>query len=198
MDLVNLLLGGLGLAAAAGLNAWIPLLVLGAAARWLPGGFIELAAPYQFLTADWFLVLVAVLGLIEFFADKVAVVDHVNDVIQTIIRPMAGAVLFASTSGVVDGIHPTLALVLGFLAAGSVHGIKSAARPIVTAATGGVGNPIVSFIEDAISLAMTLAAILLPLLLLAFFVGIPWLLLRWLGRRRRARAMAQFDAVPRG
>jgi hypothetical protein len=198
MDLVNLLLGGLGLAAAAGLNAWIPLLVLGAAARWLPAGTVELASQYQFLTSDWFLILVAVLGFIEFFADKIAVVDHVNDVVQTIVRPVAGAVLFASTSGVVDGLHPTLALVLGFLAAGSVHGIKSAARPVVTAATGGVGNPIVSFIEDALSLALTLAAILLPLLLLAFFVGIPWLLFRWLAKRRRQRAMAQFDAVPRG
>jgi hypothetical protein len=198
MDLVNLVLGGLGLAAAAGLNAWIPLLVLGAAARWAPPGWVELAVPYQFLTADWFLILVAILGLVEFFADKIAVVDHINDVLQTVIRPVAGAVLFASTSGIVGGLDPTLALVLGFLAAGSVHGIKAAARPVVTAATGGAGNPIVSVIEDILSLAMTVAAILLPLLLLAFFVGIPWLLLRWLAKRRRQRAVAQFDAVPRG
>ena len=184
MDLVNALLGAFGLAVAAGLNAWIPVVMLGAAARWLPGGWIELSPKFAFLTSDWFLIFAGVMLLIEVLADKIPVVDHANDVIQTVVRPLACAVLFAAGSGVIDGLDSRVALVLGFLTAGSVHGVKSTFRPLVTATTGGLGNPIVSFIEDALSFLATLLAILVPLALIAFFVGVPILVMRWWAKRR--------------
>ena len=184
MDLVNALLGAFGLAVAAGLNAWIPVVLVGAAARWLPGGWIELSPKFAFLTSDWFLIFAGAMLLIEVAADKIPVVDHANDIIQTVVRPLAGAVLFAAGSGVIDGLDGRLALVLGFLTAGSIHGVKSAFRPLVTATTGGLGNPVVSFVEDALSFLATLLAILVPLALIAFFVGVPILVMRWWAKRR--------------
>ncbi|HEX7879154.1 MAG TPA: DUF4126 domain-containing protein [Candidatus Eisenbacteria bacterium] len=187
MDLVNALLGAFGLAVAAGLNAWIPVVLVGAAARWLPGGWLELSPKFAFLSSDWFLIFAGVMLLIELAADKIPVVDHVNDIIQSVVRPLAGAVLFAAGSGVIDGLDGRIALVLGFLTAGSIHGVKSAFRPLVTATTGGLGNPVVSFVEDVLSFLATLLAILIPLALIAFFVGVPILVVRWWGKRR-ARA----------
>jgi chromate transport protein ChrA len=71
-----------------------------------------------------------------------------------------------------------------------MHAAKAAARPVVTATTAGVGNPVVSFIEDVAAAAMTLLAILLPflasllVLILGFFIG------RWFWRRHQNRALA--------
>jgi hypothetical protein len=187
MDLFNAILGAFGLAAAAGLNAYIPILLIGLAARFLPEGWIALSPSLQFMSSDWFLALTSILLLIEILADKIPVVDHVNDVIQTFIRPTAGAVLFAAATGHVTGIDTRLALVLGLLAAGSVHGAKSLFRPFVTATTGGTGNAVISFVEDAISLVTSLVALLMPLLILVVFGSILFFVLRWAGRRRRPK-----------
>jgi hypothetical protein len=118
------------------------------------------------------------------------VVDHANDIIQTVVRPLAGAVLFAAGSGVLDGLDGRLALVLGFLTAGSIHGVKSAFRPLVTATTGGLGNPVVSFVEDVLSFLATLLAILIRLALIAFFVGVPILIARWWSKRSSVASLA--------
>ncbi|MDZ4804083.1 MAG: DUF4126 domain-containing protein [Candidatus Eisenbacteria bacterium] len=186
MDLISALLGAFGLAVAAGLNAWIPVVLVGAAARWLPGGWIELSPQFAFLASDWFLIVASVMLVIELAADKIPLVDHANDIIQTVIRPLAGAVLFAAGSGVIDGLDSRLSLALGFLTAGSVHGAKSLFRPLVTATTGGVGNPIVSLIEDTLSLVATILAILIPLALIVLLIGMPIGIARWWAGRRQA------------
>lgn len=190
MDLMTALLGGLGLAAAAGLNAYIPLLMISAAARYLPGGWFVLSPKFAFLSSDWFFYLVLVLLAIEILADKIPVVDHINDLIQTLIRPAAGAVLFAAGTGTITHLHPGLALALGFLAAGAVHGIKMSFRPLVTATTGGVGNAAVSTIEDVVSFVMSVVAILAPLLVLVALIGGPIVMVRW-WRKRRKRAVSR-------
>jgi hypothetical protein len=189
MDIFSSLLEGLGLAVAAGLNAWIPLLLLGLGARFLPDGWVELSPSLQFLATDWCLILLGVLLTVEVLADKIPVVDHVNDVIHTLIRPAAGALLFIAATGAI-ALDPRVAGVLGFLAAGAVHGFKMAARPVVTAATGGTGNPVVSFVEDVVSFFTALAALLMPLLVLAIVVGGPILLYRTLVRLRRKKSRA--------
>lgn len=131
-----------GLSTSAGLNAYLPLLIVALTARFTD--LIELRPPFDWLTNPWVIAVLAVLLLIEIFADKVPVVDHANDVIQTVIRPAAGAILFASTNNVISDIHPAFALVCGVLLAGGVHATKATVRPVVTATTGGLGNPVVS------------------------------------------------------
>src|SRR6476619_4796504 len=127
------LLTGFGLASAAGLNAYIPLLMLGIAGRL---GYADLNAPYDVLSSTPGLAVLTVLLLIEVLADKVPGVDHVNDVISTVVRPAAGGVLFLSSSGA-GTLNPALAALLGIVTAGSIHATKATARPLVTATTGG-------------------------------------------------------------
>ncbi len=178
------ILSGFGLAGAAGLNAYIPLLLLGIAGRL---GYAELNAPYDLLGSNIGLGVLVILLVIEVLADKFPGVDHVNDVINTAIRPAAGAALFLSSNGA-GTLNPVLAGLFGLLVAGGVHATKATARPFVTATTGGLGNPVVSFLEDLLSLFGALLAIFAPL-----FVGIFLLLLLifivvMLRRRQNRRA----------
>ncbi|MBI4671758.1 MAG: DUF4126 domain-containing protein [Chloroflexi bacterium] len=163
-------LAAFGLSAASGLNAYIPLLMVGLTARFTD--WIKLSPPFDLLANEWVLGALAILLGIEFFADKIPVVDHVNDVIQTFVRPAAGAVLFASEAHVITSIHPGLAMILGLLVAFGVHATKATARPLVTVATGGIGNPVVSTVEDVASVGLSLTAILAPLLLLFAFAAL--------------------------
>src|SRR5215210_6291804 len=144
MDILSSIIAGFGLASPAGLNAWLPLLIVGLMGRFTD--LIKLQQPFDVLTNTWVLFALGVLLLIEVFADKVPAVDSVNDAIHTFIRPVAGGILFAAHSGAVGGLDPTLSFVLGLVSAGGVHAVKAASRPVVTATTGGLGNPIVSFI----------------------------------------------------
>lgn len=156
--------GAIGLSTSAGLNAYLPMLVVALAARYT--NLVQLNEPWNVLTSGWVIGVLAVLLLIEMTVDKIPAVDTLNDGIQTLGRPLAGAVLFAAGSGVVGELHPVLAFVAGLLIAGGVHTAKTVARPAVTAATGGMGNWLVSLVEDAVSLITAILAILVPLLVL--------------------------------
>lgn len=176
-----------GLSASAGLNAYIPLLVIALAAKYT--SLITLASPYDVLTDGWVIGAIAALTLIEGLADKVPAVDHLNDVVGTVVRPAAGAILFgAATSGAVTAIDPRLALLAGALTAGVTHGAKATARPMVTVSTAGVGNPVVSTVEDAASLLTSVVAILAPLLIGLAAAAFIALVLVWWSRHRRPSA----------
>lgn len=178
------ILAAFGLSASAGLNAYIPLLVVSLLARFT--NLIELSEPWSAMESWWIIGILILLSGVEFFADKIPAVNHINDAIQTFIRPTAGAILFAASANVVTEIHPVLSLAAGLLVAGSVHVIKSAAvRPAITATTAGLGDVPVSILEDVISTTLSVLSVLLPvvvgvvLLLLAI-----WIIL-WLTRRSR-------------
>ncbi len=166
-----------GLSASAGLNAYIPLLVVGVLAHYT--SLIHLSPPYDTLANPWILILLGILLIIEMLADKLPLANHINDLIQTFVRPVAGAIVFAAGTNVVHGIHPAIALACGLLVAGGVHLAKSAAvRPLVTATTGGVGNVPVSIAEDVASTAVSLASVLVPIVIVvltaAVIVGLLW------------------------
>jgi len=172
-----------GLSTSAGLNAYLPLLVVALLAR--TTDLITLKPPWDTLESWWVIGVLAVLLLIEILVDKVPAVDSVNDGIQTFIRPVAGAVLFAASAGVITEAHPVLALVCGLLVAGGVHAVKATARPVVTATTAGVGNPVVSTAEDVLSLVLAVLAILLPILGLLLLLLLLFLFVRKRFRRRQ-------------
>lgn len=172
-----------GLSTSAGLNAYIPLLVVAVLSRFT--SLITLNEPYDALSSWWVIGVLTVLLIVEILVDKIPAVDTANDIIQTFIRPTAGAILFAANTNTV-GIHPVLAAVCGVILAGSVHVVKAGGRPVVAATTVGVGNPVVSTIEDAISLVMSVLAIIAPYLVLALIV-IATGLFAWWYTRRRAR-----------
>ena len=179
-------LSAFGLSAATGLNAWLPLLIVGLLARYTD--LITLRAPWSTLENAWVLAALAVLLIIEMTVDKIPAVDTVNDVIQTVIRPAAGAVLFAASANVISDVSPILALICGLLVAGGVHAAKATARPVITATTAGIGNPVVSVVEDVVSGATTIVAVVLPAVAAAAVLGLLALFAWWYFRRRRRRA----------
>lgn len=183
MELLLGIFSAFGLSASAGLNAYIPLLVVGTIAHYFPNT-LNLAEPFDLLANPWILILLGVLVIIEMIADKVPAVNHINDIIQTFIRPAAGAVAFAASANVVTDINPVLALACGLLVAGSVHTVKAAAvRPAVTATTAGAGNTPVSIIEDIIAFVSSVLAIMLPIIMGVVLVVAVAFLIWWWWRR---------------
>ena len=183
MELLLGVFSAFGLSASAGLNAYIPLLVIGVIAHNFPNT-LTLSQPWDLIANPWILILLGVLVIIEMVADKVPAVNHVNDIIQTVVRPVAGAIAFAASAKVVTDINPVLALSCGLLMAGSVHVAKAAAlRPAVTAATGGAGNVPVSIAEDIIAFITSVLAILIPIVVGTILIILLALVLWWLWRR---------------
>jgi Domain of unknown function (DUF4126) len=173
-----------GLASASGLNAYIPLLIVALSARFT--NVIQLNPPFDVLTNGWVIGALIVSLAIEIVVDKIPAADTINDLIQTFIRPAAGAILFAASTNVI-GVHPVLAVILGLILAFGVHAAKATARPVVTATTGGLGNAFVSVGEDIVATGVSLLAIVVPLViaLIATLVVI-WLVWRAFFRKRAA------------
>jgi hypothetical protein len=183
MELLLGVFSAFGLSASAGLNAYIPLLVVGVIAHYFPNT-LTLSQPWDLIANPWILILLGVLVIIEMIADKVPAVNHINDLIQTVVRPAAGAIAFAASAKVVTDINPVLALACGLLMAGSVHVVKAAAvRPAVTATTAGAGNVPVSIAEDIVSFVASVFAILLPIVMGTVLIILLALVLWWLWRR---------------
>lgn len=186
MELLLGIFSAFGLSASAGLNAYIPLFTIAIIARFTD--WFHLSPPFDTLTNPWIIVLLGVLIIIEFLADKVPAVNHVNDVIQTFIRPAAGAVAFAAAAGVLTNVSPVISLGCGLLVAGGVHAVKSAViRPVVTATTGGAGNIPVSILEDVVATVTSILAMLLPVFVAVFFI-LTISLIGWYFFKRQARA----------
>ena len=166
-------LTGAGLSAAAGLNAYIPFLLVGLLARFTD--VITLPGEWQWIESWWALGIGTVLLISELVLDKIPVVDSVNDVAGTVIRPASGGIIAAATQSAssLDNSsylrqHAWIGLIGGIVIAGLVHVGKSTARPAVNLGTAGLGAPIVSTAEDVSSLGLSLIAIFVPLALHRF------------------------------
>ena len=189
MDALFGIFSAFGLSASAGLNAYIPLLVVGVIAHYT--NWIKLSQPYDLLANPWILILVSVLLIVEMLADKIPAVNHINDIIQTVFRPAAGAIVFAASAHAVTGVTPLLALACGLLVAGSVHTVKAAAvRPAITATTAGAGNVPVSIAEDVVATVLSILSIIIPLLVGVFLVIFVALIIWWFWRRAKRKRQA--------
>jgi len=196
-------LTGMGLSTAAGLNAYIPLLVVGVLSNVTDA--VKLPDGYAWLSNWGVLAVIAVLLAAETVLDKVPAVDSVNDAIQTVIRPASGGVVFSATSAAAGlesstwmSENPWAGWLLGIVLALAVHAMKAVARPVVNAGTAGVGAPVVSTVEDAGSFGMSLIAVFAPILVivaLLVFAVVAWWLIRKV-RRFRARRRAARNHSP--
>jgi hypothetical protein len=153
-------LAGIGLSSTAGLNAWLPLVILALADRFTD--VIELDQPYDLLSSNWGIIILLLILPIELIADKIPRLDHLNDLLHTAFRPASGAILFMAVASEDNEIHPVLCLLLGLLIAGAVHWFKTTNRPAITVGTRGIGNPFISMIEDALVILVAALAIFVP------------------------------------
>jgi hypothetical protein len=129
--------------------------------------------------------IIAVLLAVEIVADKMPGVDSANDMVQSVVRPAAGAIVAVAASGQTSSVRPWVLVLMGVLLAGGVHAAKATARPVVNATTAGLGAGAVSTAEDAGALVMSGIAIAMPVLVIVLMVGLVVILvLLW--RRRRA------------
>lgn len=203
-------LTGLGLASSAGLNAWIPLLVLGLLDRYTT--FVDLGPHFAWLSNGWVLAICAVLLMLEVVADKVPAVDSINDVLQTVIRPTSGGIVFGSSvtseiAGVTMGGQSAtvtdpghffssglwVPVAVGVVLALMVHGVKAFTRPVANTVSAGVAAPVLSTAEDATAVVLSMVAIFLPvlvLLVLLFVVVGLW----WFVRKRRGAEPPLYSA----
>jgi hypothetical protein len=191
------LMTGFGLASAAGLNAYIPLLSMGLLGRYT--NLVHLPAGWSWLENGWVIGIVAVLLLVEIVADKIPALDSINDTVQTLVRPTSGGIVFGSgtaaqTAAVADpgefaSSGQWLPVVIGVITALAVHLTKSAVRPAANAATAGVAAPVLSTLEDFTSAGLTFVAILLPALVIVVLIALIWAAV-WLLRKRRQRPSA--------
>ena len=186
MNALTNVFSAFGLSSAAGLNAYLPLLVVALTARFT--NLIQLNEPWDVMTSWWVIGALAILLLLEMTVDKIPAVDTVNDGIHTFIRPVAGAILFAASANVINDVTPVLSVILGLLISGGVHTAKALARPVVTTTTVGLGNPVVSTVEDVVSGVTALLAVLLPWLALIIATSGIVLFLWWRMRRAERRS----------
>lgn len=193
------ILTGSGLAVAAGLNAYIPLLVLGLAGRFLE--FVHLPDQWTWLSNPWVLGILGVLLVIEIVADKIPVVDSINDWLQTIVRPAAGGIAFGtgSASGTAVVKDPAafftsyawVPIAIGIVLALATHLTKMASRPVMNAVTVGAAAPVVSTAEDFGSVILSFVAILVPILVIFAIIGVVIGFVALFRRRFRKRREAE-------
>ncbi|MFA5710294.1 DUF4126 domain-containing protein [Mycolicibacterium sp.] len=194
------LLTGLGLSTAAGLNAYIPMLMLGVLARFTE--IVSLPQGWSWLENGWVLTIVAVLLVVEVVADKVPALDSINDTVQTFVRPAAGGIVFGSgtaaqTAAVSDPGQwaqsgQWVPVLIGVVVALVVSLTKSAVRPAANVATAGVAAPVLSTVEDVTSFGLVFVALLLPLLVLVILAALIWAGWRLWRRIRRRKKDARY------
>lgn len=172
-----------GLSAAAGLNAWLPLFGAALAQRL---DLVDLAQPFDDLSGTGALVVLATLTIADFVGDKVPAVDSALHAVGAIIAPVSGAALFTGQTGADTDIPTLVAILLGGSVAASIHAGRATIRPISTVGTAGMANPVLSLIEDAGSVVLTLAAFIVPVLaVLGVIALVVLILVLWRRRRRR-------------
>ncbi|MGZ3714699.1 MAG: DUF4126 domain-containing protein [Ktedonobacterales bacterium] len=158
---ITTLLAALGLSSTAGIRAYLPLVALGIASD---TGLVQLQDSFKDLGSPAVLLILAILVVGEFIVDKIPVIDHISDLVHTVIRPISGAVIMAGTANPISQNHPWIAALIGAVLAFAFHGAKAATRPAVSATTAGIGNPIVSIIEDVAAVLVSLLLLFAPII----------------------------------
>ncbi len=162
---------------------------------------VDLQGSYAELGSTPMLIVLGVLFVVDLVGDKIPAVDHVLHAIGLAVAPVSGAIVFGAQASLLSDTHPWLAALAGAALGGSVQAARSGLRPAVTATTGGVGNPVVSVVEDVISATLTILAIVVPVLAFLALVGlVVWASLWWRRwRRRRAeRRLTRAGTPPPG
>jgi hypothetical protein len=179
---------GLGLASATGLRTFLPLLMLALAAKFELFG-VRLIDQMDWLASWPAVAALATATVAEFAGDKIPAVDHALNAIGYVTRPLAGAVAAGSVFWAVDPTAAAIAgVIVGAPAALAFNAAQTGARVGSTATTGGLANPLVSFVEDALALATVLVAFLAPILVPALLVVLAIVVFRLARRLRTGRA----------
>ena len=178
---------GLGLASATGLRTFLPLLMLALAARF------EVFDVRLIDQMDWLVSwpAIAALGVAttaEFLGDKIPAVDHGLNAVGYVTRPVAGAIAAGSVFWAVDPAMAAVAgLIVGAPAALAFNAAQTGVRVGSTATTGGLGNPVVSLIEDVLAVLTVILAFLAPIVIPVALIALAVIVFRLARRIRDGR-----------
>ncbi len=186
------------LAWGAGLRLYLVVFLFGLAGM---GGLWPLPEHLQVLSHPAVLGASGFMAFVELFADKLPWLDSVWDALHTLIRIPAGAALAAAVFGDAGTATTTAMALLGGTLTATTHFAKAGTRAAVNTSPEPFSNVAVSLAEDALVIGGTWMATQYPLLflgLIAVFVLIALLLLRWLvrGARRMFRRTAPATGRP--
>lgn len=180
------ILTGIGLAAACGLRAFLPMLAMGGLQR---AGFLALGSHFEWLGSTPALVAFGTAVVVEVLGDKFPVLDHALDSVGIVVKPLAGAIL--ASAAIVDmdpWLSAALGLITGASVTGAVHVAKSGVRVVSTSLTGGLANPVISTVEDVLGIVLTAIAIVAPFLVLGMLAMMVFVTYQIVQRRRRVLA----------
>jgi hypothetical protein len=179
---------GLGLASATGLRTFLPLLMLALAAKFELFG-VRLIDQMDWLGSWPAVAALAVATVAEFLGDKIPAVDHALNAVGYVTRPAAGAIAAGSVFWAVDPTTAAVAgLIVGAPAALAFNAAQTGVRVGSTATTGGLGNPVVSLIEDVLAFLTVIVAFLAPILIPVALVLLAVAVFRLAKRIRDGRA----------
>jgi NADH:ubiquinone oxidoreductase subunit K len=182
---------GLALSAACGFRVFVPLLALGAAQA---TGHLSLAPGFAWIGSTPALIAFGAATGIEIAAYYVPWLDNLLDSIATPAAVVAGIVVTASVVTDMDPLWRwTLAVVAGGGLAGTVQSSTTLLRAISTGTTGGLANSVLATGELGSAVAISVFALLVPLLALALVIIGLALVVAWL---RRRRAVPRADRAP--
>ena len=154
---------GLGLAAVAGVRAFLPLVLAALFAALGPFAGFGFVSSYLGV-GD--LILAAVLGalaVVEIVLDKLRALERTFNYAMVPVRAVSGALLFTAAVGPLSGAGPVLWLIAGAVVAGVVAAFKVVLRPSASEASSGVSTSFLSLIEDAVGLVGGILALFVPL-----------------------------------
>ena len=152
------------LAWASGIRLYLVVFAVGLAGY---AGYIELPAGLKVLQHPWVIGAAGSLLVMEFLVDKVPGIDSVWDVVHTLIRIPAGALLAAGATGDTLSALTVAAGLLGGTITAGTHITKTGGRAIINASPEPFSNWAASFTEDATVLAGIWLAFQYPIVFLA-------------------------------
>ncbi|UGT62304.1 DUF4126 domain-containing protein [Nocardia asteroides] len=179
---------GLGLAAACGFRAFLPLLMLSAAARFDLFG-LDLNESFAWIGSTAALVALTVAAGAELLADLIPYVDNLLSLVGNVTGPIAGAIAAGAVFQTADPSTAAIAgIIVGAPTALTFSATQTGVRAASTATTGGLTNPIVSIVENILTFCTVLLAMVLPVLIPVLLAGLLYLMWRVTRRFRRRRA----------
>ncbi|MFY9609683.1 MAG: DUF4126 domain-containing protein [Blastocatellia bacterium] len=167
MSFLSTLALAMGASWVSGINLYAAVATLG-----LLGRFAHLQLPGELgVVTNWWVIGVALgMYVIEFFADKVPLIDTAWDAVHTFIRVPAGAVLAAASFGDLDKGVQVIAFLIGGGLAFSSHGTKAATRAAINTSPEPASNIAASLVEDVVAVGSIVLAWLFPVAVIVLVV----------------------------
>ncbi len=156
------LCAGFSLSAACGFRIFVPLLAMALSARFAG---LSIDSSFAWVTGDAAILTLSVATIAEILAYYIPLFDNLLDSIAVPGAILAGGIVsFGLLGDMPEWLQWSVSIIGGSGAAGSVQMGTTTARTLSSAGTAGAANPIISTLENILSIIGTIMAVFLPIL----------------------------------